>query len=62
MTADEVKREIDGATEMFQAWESEHGISVSPSIHFTGENLSFTRALGFGGLCKKKKVWCSPDE
>ena len=21
---------------MFQAWESEHGISVSPSIHFTG--------------------------
>jgi radical SAM protein with 4Fe4S-binding SPASM domain len=36
MTLDEVKREIDGATEMFQAWESEHGISVSPSIHFTG--------------------------
>src|SRR4030043_1133098 len=36
MTRDEVKREIDGATEMFQAWESEHGISVSPSIHFTG--------------------------
>jgi MoaA/NifB/PqqE/SkfB family radical SAM enzyme len=23
MTLDEVKREIDGATEMFQAWESE---------------------------------------
>jgi radical SAM protein with 4Fe4S-binding SPASM domain len=36
MMWDEVKREIDGATEMFQAWESEHGISVSPSIHFTG--------------------------
>jgi radical SAM protein with 4Fe4S-binding SPASM domain len=36
MTLDEVKREIDGATEMFQAWENEQGISVSPSIHFTG--------------------------
>ena len=36
MTLDEVEREIDGAAEMFQAWESEHGISVSPSIHFTG--------------------------
>ncbi len=36
MTANEVKREIDGATQMFQAWEKEHGIRVSPSIHFTG--------------------------
>jgi radical SAM protein with 4Fe4S-binding SPASM domain len=36
MTPDEVKKEIDGATEMFQAWEREHGILVSPSIHFTG--------------------------
>ncbi len=36
MTANEVKREIDGATQMFQAWEEEHGIRVSPSIHFTG--------------------------
>jgi radical SAM protein with 4Fe4S-binding SPASM domain len=36
MTPDEVKREIDGATEMFQAWGEEYGISVSPSIHFTG--------------------------
>jgi radical SAM protein with 4Fe4S-binding SPASM domain len=36
MTPDEVKKEIDGATEMFQAWEEDHGISVSPSIHFTG--------------------------
>jgi radical SAM protein with 4Fe4S-binding SPASM domain len=36
MTKDEVKREIDGATQMFQAWEEEHGIRVSPSIHFTG--------------------------
>jgi radical SAM protein with 4Fe4S-binding SPASM domain len=36
MTANEVKREIDGATRMFQAWEQEHGIRVSPSIHFTG--------------------------
>lgn len=36
MTADEVKQQIDGATDMFKAWEWEHGISVSPSIHFTG--------------------------
>ena len=36
MLPDEVKNEIDGATEMFQAWEEEHGIRVSPSIHFTG--------------------------
>jgi radical SAM protein with 4Fe4S-binding SPASM domain len=36
MTVGEVKREIDGATRMFQAWEKEHGIRVSPSIHFTG--------------------------
>jgi len=36
MTADEVRHEIDGATEMFAAWEKEHGIRVSPSIHFTG--------------------------
>jgi radical SAM protein with 4Fe4S-binding SPASM domain len=36
MTANEVKGEIDGATQMFQAWEKEHGIRVSPSIHFTG--------------------------
>jgi len=36
MTVDEVRREIDGATEMFKAWEEEHGIKVSPSIHFTG--------------------------
>ena len=36
MTASEVTNEIDGATVMFQAWEKEHGIRVSPSIHFTG--------------------------
>lgn len=36
MTPDEVKCEIDGANRMFQAWEQEHGIKVSPSIHFTG--------------------------
>jgi radical SAM protein with 4Fe4S-binding SPASM domain len=36
MTAEEVKHQIDGATEMFKAWEREHGIAVSPSIHFTG--------------------------
>ena len=36
MTPEEVKREIDGATEMFQAWELEHDVTVVPSIHFTG--------------------------
>ena len=36
MASNEVVREIDGATEMFAAWEKEHGIRVSPSIHFTG--------------------------
>lgn len=58
MTADEVKREIDGATQMFQAWEQEHGIRVSPSIHFTGgepflydglwEVMAYARAKGYG--------------
>jgi len=36
MALNEVMSAIDGATEMFQAWEKEHGIRVSPSIHFTG--------------------------
>jgi len=36
MASNEVMHEIDGATEMFAAWEKEHGIRVSPSIHFTG--------------------------
>jgi MoaA/NifB/PqqE/SkfB family radical SAM enzyme len=36
MPPDAVRREIDGATEMLKAWESDYGISVSPSIHFTG--------------------------
>jgi radical SAM protein with 4Fe4S-binding SPASM domain len=35
MVVDELKQEIDGAAEMFTAWEEE-GISVTPSIHFTG--------------------------
>jgi radical SAM protein with 4Fe4S-binding SPASM domain len=58
MTADEVKREIDGATQMFQAWEQEHGIRVSPSIHFTGgepflydglwDVIAYARAKGYG--------------
>ncbi len=57
MTADEVKREIDGATEMFQAWEQEHGVTVSPSIHFTGgepflyeglwDVMAYARAKGY---------------
>ncbi len=58
MTASEVKREIDGATRMFQAWEQEHGIRVSPSIHFTGgepflyeglwDVMGYARAKGYG--------------
>ncbi len=36
MTVDALKKEIDGATEMLRAWESEYDIAVSPSIHFTG--------------------------
>jgi radical SAM protein with 4Fe4S-binding SPASM domain len=36
MTPGDVRQEIDGATEMFQAWEEAHGIRVVPSIHFTG--------------------------
>ncbi len=45
MTANEVKREIDGATQMFQAWEEEHGIRVSPSIHFTGGEPTLYKGL-----------------
>ena len=45
MSANEVKREIDGATQMFQAWELEHGIRVSPSIHFTGGEPSLYKGL-----------------
>jgi AdoMet-dependent heme synthase len=36
LNAEEVKHEIDGAAEMFEAWEKEQDVSVSPSIHFTG--------------------------
>jgi len=36
MAARELKRHIDGATEMFMAWEKEYEISLSPSINFTG--------------------------
>jgi radical SAM protein with 4Fe4S-binding SPASM domain len=36
MSNSELKREIDGAREMFTAWEREYDIIISPSIHFTG--------------------------
>ena len=36
MTVGDVCSEIDGAVRMFQAWESEQDVRVSPSIHFTG--------------------------
>ncbi len=58
MTADEVRHEIDGATEMFQAWEKEHGIRVAPSVHFTGgepllyeglwEVIAYAKGEGYG--------------
>ena len=58
MTFDEVKQEIDGATEMFQAWEKEHGVMVSPSIHFTGgepflyerfwDVIAYSKEKGYG--------------
>jgi MoaA/NifB/PqqE/SkfB family radical SAM enzyme len=58
MTPDEVKQEIDGANEMFQAWEKEHGIVVSPSIHFTGgepflykglwDVIAYSKQKGYG--------------
>ncbi len=55
MTPDEVKQEIDGADEMFQAWEKEHGILVSPSIHFTGgEPFLYEGLWDVIGYSKKK--------
>src|SRR3970040_2314269 len=45
MPVEEIKQEIDGATEMFEAWEKEHGIKVSPSIHFTGGEPLFYQGL-----------------
>ncbi len=43
---------------MFQAWEQEHGIMVSPSIHFTGgepflydrfwDVMAYARGKGYG--------------
>jgi radical SAM protein with 4Fe4S-binding SPASM domain len=58
MSADEVRHEIDGATEMFGAWEKEHGIRVVPSVHFTGgepflykglwEVIAYARGKGYG--------------
>jgi radical SAM protein with 4Fe4S-binding SPASM domain len=36
MSVDDVKQQIDGATDMFRAWEEEYDISLFPSIHFTG--------------------------
>jgi AdoMet-dependent heme synthase len=58
MSVDEVKQEIDGATEMFRAWEKEHGIRVAPSVHFTGgepllykgvwEVIAYSKGMGYG--------------
>lgn len=36
MSVDELKKHIDGVTEMLGAWEKEYDISLSPSINFTG--------------------------
>ena len=58
MSVDEVRHEIDGATEMFRAWEKEHGIRVVPSVHFTGgepllykglwEVIAYSKGKGYG--------------
>jgi radical SAM protein with 4Fe4S-binding SPASM domain len=40
-----IKSQIDGAAEMFRDWESEYGISLSPSIHFTGGEPLLYRGL-----------------
>jgi len=72
MAVDEVKNEIDGATEMFQAWEQEHGIRVSPSIHFTGgepflfeglwEVITHARDKGYGVAMMTNGSLIIPDD
>ena len=55
MSVDEVRHEIDGATEMFGAWEKEHGIRVVPSVHFTGgEPLLYKRLWEVIAYAKEK--------
>ncbi len=72
MTANEVKHEIDGATQMFQAWEEEHGIRVSPSIHFTGgepllyeglwEVIAYSKEKGYGVAMMSNGTLISKDD
>ena len=72
MTVGEVKQEIDRATEMFQAWESEHSVSVSLSIHFTGgepflyeglwDLVSHARERGFGTALMTNGCLISSDD
>jgi radical SAM protein with 4Fe4S-binding SPASM domain len=72
MTVGEVKREIDGATQMFQAWEEEHGIKVAPSIHFTGgepflyrgllEVIAYSKAKGYGVALMSNGCLISTDD
>lgn len=57
MTPEEVRVQIDGAADMFRAWEEEQGMTLSPSIHFTGgepflyqglwKTVAYARELGF---------------
>ena len=57
MSVSELKREIDGVGAMFEAWEKEYEIALSPSIHFTGgepfiyqglwDVIVYARRLGF---------------
>lgn len=57
MSVLELKQEIDGVREMFEAWEEEYKIALSPSIHFTGgepfvyqglwDIIGHARQLGF---------------
>jgi radical SAM protein with 4Fe4S-binding SPASM domain len=54
MAAGDVMTEIDGAVRMFQAWESEQDVRVSPSIHFTGGEPLLYR--GFWDVVRHARV------
>jgi radical SAM protein with 4Fe4S-binding SPASM domain len=54
MTAGDVMSEIDGAARMFEAWESEQNVRVTPSIHFTGGEPLLYR--GFWDVVRHAKL------
>ncbi|HOO40209.1 MAG TPA: radical SAM protein [Syntrophales bacterium] len=71
MTVGELKREIDGAAEMFAAWKDE-GISVVPSIHFTGgepflfrdlwEGIAHARQRGFDAALMSNGILITDED